>query len=73
MIMDTTISNQHLTDHDGINGLFIRETNHPEAGHTFAVLYASDGSYAGDISDGSDCTFSTMAEAEAWMQDSGGE
>jgi len=66
--MDTTISNQHITDHDGINGLFIREINHPEAGHTFAVLCESDGSYAGNVSDGSDCTFPTLAEAEEYMR-----
>lgn len=67
--METTIQNQHITEHDGINGLFIREINHPEAGHSFQVVNEEDGSYAGNISDGKDCTFSTLAEAEAWMRD----
>lgn len=71
--METTIRNEHITDHSATNGLFIREINHPEAGHFFVVLYESDGSYAGNISDGSDCTFSTMGEAEAYMEKQGTE
>lgn len=71
--METTIMNQHITEHDGVNGLFIREIDHPEAGHYFEVLWESDGSYAGNVSNGSDCTFATMAQAEAWMRSRGGE
>jgi hypothetical protein len=65
--MTTTISNQHITEHDGGSDLFIREINHPEIGQIFQVLFSSDGSYAGSVSDGSDCTFSTLGEAEAYM------
>jgi len=33
----------------------------------FVVLYADSGEYAGNISDGSDCTFETIEEARAYM------
>lgn len=65
--MSTTTHNQHITDHPETCGLFVREINHPEHGHTFMVLYASDGGYAGNGSDGSDVTFRTMDEALAWI------
>lgn len=65
--MDTTTHNQHIIDHPENGGLFIREINHPENGHRFMVCYASDGSYAGNVSDGSDVTFETMDEAQSWI------
>jgi hypothetical protein len=65
--MQTTISNEHITDHEEISGLFIREVNHPEHGHYFMVLHADDGAYSGKYSDGSDCKFDTIDEATRFL------
>ena len=65
--MQTAISNQHITDHDEINGLFIREINHPEHGHYYMVLHADDGEYAGKYSDGSDCKFDNLSDANNFL------
>ena len=61
----TTIGNQNITEHDveGVSALFVCEINHPEVGHYFYVADTETGDYAGRISDGSDCTFETLAEA----------
>ena len=62
----TTTQNTHITEHDYNNEIFIREINHPDDGHRFMVLDVESGEFVGHISDGSDCTFATLAEAQAY-------
>jgi len=59
-------------DHEQTGNLFIREDrgldeNEMVERTEFVVLYADSGEYAGNISDGSDCTFETIEEARAYM------
>lgn len=55
------IRGRHSRTEDGL-------TINPASPYTYFVLHAEDGKYAGSCSDGSDCAFSSLEEAFAYMK-----